>query len=58
MEKMLWGRWVQCKDCPFECGSDEAKYLAEDNETIVYRHEYECGAGENCDTDIVCNRYK
>ena len=54
----LWSRWSQCKDCPFECGNDLAEGLSDDFETVIFRHEYQCGAGENCDTDIKCDRYK
>ena len=56
MQKFLWGRWAQCEDCPFECGKDEPVGLREDNEALIYEHIFECGAGENCDTDLICNR--
>ena len=58
MQAQIWKRLAQCKDCPFESGSEEVRYLAEDNETIVYEHCFECYAGECCYTDEECERMK
>lgn len=52
----LWERWNQCKSCYYEKGLNEVVGIDQDGE-VLQEHCYECGIGENCDSDFKCEKF-